>query len=352
MLLSTYFVLACSLLHAQDPGFSQYYATPHNVNPAFAGDDADMSFGVNVRQYQNKFVADYNLAQISGFVPFNANFLYGKHSKMNHNSGVAASVYREATAGDGNLNSFGAVVSLAHGIQLERQHFLSMGIQAAYVRKTQGDNFEWGSQYSEDFGYDPNIIPDVGELYDLFTQFPTIGVGLEYFYRSKTTESYFKKNNFDAYCGIAAFNVNRPNQSFFNSTEARVPISFKVNGGLKYYATKSLALFPTVLWINQNMLNQINVGLYATIHPVKGKKVNNKTASLIMGVWYRVQDSFIASLGFSYSNFNFAVSYDFNATNFSVNNMGKGATEITLKYSIPYKVKDRKYLRGSVYPSF
>jgi len=352
--LHTIFFISLSFLSfSQDPGFSQYYATPMYVNPAFAGDKQDLNFTINSRQYTNTTIANYNLTQFSGIIPIDASFLYNKSSKANHNSGIGVSVYREATGEGGQLNSMAGFLTLAHSIQLEREHFLGVGLQAGYNIMEQGDNFQWGSQYSEDFGYDPTIIPSVSGLANLKSTYPSFSAGIEYFYNSGVVEDYFKKHDFDAYVGFAAFNVNQPNQSFFDESESRLPLSYKINGGVKYHATNMLAFFPTVLAVYQNGNVQVNTGFYVNMRTVDTKKSNKKHVNILAGAWYRVGDSYIATLGFTVMDVKFAVSYDFNATNLSINNQGKGATEVSLKFSIPSSGrKAGRYSRGLLYPSF
>lgn len=339
------------ILVAQDPGFSQYYAAPMYLNPAFVGDKQDLNFSINSRTFTNSEIANYNLIQVSAIVPFNTDFLYNTNTTMDHSSGTGISIYRESTGANGELNTIGAIGSIAHNIQLKRQHFLALGIQGGCIYKKQGNNFNWGSQYSENFGYDPTIIPSVEGLANLSSIFPTFNVGLEYFYNSNVVEDYFKKYDFDAYAGLAFYNVNRPNQSFFNDTYARVPINTKFNAGMKYHATKRFALFPTILWSNQNSNNQFNLGMYANIRSVQTIEAKKSIVNIIAGIWYRVGDSYITTLGFTWYDFKFAISYDFNASNLEYNNKGKGATEVSLKYSIDKKGGER-YSRGLMYPSF
>lgn len=334
---------------SQDPVFSQYYTTPMYVNPAFAGDKQNINFSINNRMYTNSQLAYYNLAQITGIVPFDADFLYSS-STLNHYSGVGVSVYQETTGAHSELTSFGALATLAHSVQLGQQHYLALGLQGGYIRKILGSEFNWGSQYSLDFGYDPTIIPSV-DFADDFTHYPTFSAGLQYFFTSHDMEDQFKQFNFDAYGGVAFFNVNQPNQSFFEETETRLPIATKINAGIKYNASNRLSLLPTMLWVRQNKNNQINTGVYANIITGDLKNISKKNVIIIVGTWYRFGDSFISTVGCAYYDFKLALSYDFNTTNFKYNNRGKGAAEIYLKYTLPSKDGD-KYSRGLLYPSF
>mgnify|MGYP000866841817 CR=1 FL=1 len=346
-------LFACFLnSYAQDPGFSQYYAAPMYLNPAYAGDKQDLNISINSRTFTNSQIANYNLIQISSIIPIETPFLYKTNTAPDHFSGGGISLYRESTGAEGELNTLGLLGTLAHSIQVDRQHYVALGLQGGCIYKKQGDNFKWGSQYSENFGYDPSIIPSVDGLANLYTVFPTFNVGAMYFYNSGIVEDYFKKHDFDAYAGIAVYNVNRPNQSFFEQTDARLPMHYKVNAGLKYHATKQFALFPTFLYSSQNLNNQFNFGMYANIRTVKTIEAKKSVVNIIAGLWYRVWDSYITTIGFTWYDFKFALSYDLNASNLEYNNRGKGATEVSLKYSIPSKNRGDRYSRGLMYPSF
>ena len=101
--------------------------------------------------------------------------------------------------------------------------------------------------------------------------------------------------------------------------------------------------------LNNN--NQLNFGAYASFRPKEIVYNQNNAYNAVLGVWYRAGESIILSIGSYFYNFKFAISYDFLATNkFAYNKRGKGAFEVSLKYSIP----DKKVLlqRGMSYPSF
>ncbi|MCK5705623.1 MAG: type IX secretion system membrane protein PorP/SprF, partial [Cyclobacteriaceae bacterium] len=51
-----------------------------------------------------------------------------------------------------------------------------------------------------------------------------------------------------------------------------------------------------------------------------------------VGAWYRVQDSFIASIEFLSNNLQFGFSYDWNVTSLRYNNRGAGSFEISMGY--------------------
>ncbi|MBK8808403.1 MAG: PorP/SprF family type IX secretion system membrane protein [Bacteroidales bacterium] len=345
-------VFGISRLVAQDPVFSQYYAAPSFLNPGMISDVQGLEVTINSRLNTNKEFSQYNLNHVTIAVPLNMAFLYGPGMRHDHRTGLALSAYREATGNEnGKLNTLGFILSFSHCIQLQREHYLSLGIQGGYVNKHISDDFMWGSQYVEDYGYDPDIIPSVSDLLNLNAHIGTISAGLVYYYNSSSMLDYFKKNNFDAFLGVSVYNLNTPNQSFFDNVTSELPLQTKVHGGIKYSTNKKFYIFPNMLWVHQNGNNQINIGAYTNIRTFKSSKEDGNNFNTILGVWYRFGDSFIASLGTHIGQFKFAVSYDFNTSNFKINNHGKGTCEISLKYSI-VNAKNKRLERGLIYPSF
>jgi type IX secretion system PorP/SprF family membrane protein len=222
-------------------------------------------------------------------------------------------------------------------------------LQGSFINRKQGDNFDWGSQYVEDVGFDKNIQPTLGKP-NLTKSFPTFNAGMVWFMNNTTMQSFLQKLKFDAFAGISISNVNRPNQSFYSGETSRLPMNWKIHGGLKFGVNPQLSVFPNILWVRQNLNNQLNLGAYASIKP---KTVDSKDNSYnaIMGVWYRAGESVIASLGSQFKDFKISLSYDFVASRkFRYKKRGKGALELSLKYTIPSAKAHLQ--RGYVYPSF
>ncbi len=331
---------------AQDPVFSQFYAATLFLNPAFAADKQNTNFTVNHKTYTNRELAAYNLSQFTALVPFRLSFL-SKNPNSDNSSGAGFSFYREATGHNGELVTLGFMGTISHCIQIAQSQHLSFGIQGLVLNRKQGDNFDWGSQYVEDLGFDKDIIPSLGNP-NLTKTFPSFGAGMVWFMNNSGMESYFQRLHFDAFAGISISNLNRPNQSFYDGKESRLPMNWKFHGGLKFNINQRFSVFPNILWVRQNLNNQVNMGAYASIKP---KDTENNDYNAIVGIWYRAGESIIGSIGSQFKNFKIALSYDFLANKkFSYNKRGKGAFELSLKYIIP---SEKEHLqRGYVYPSF
>jgi len=349
IIISCFIVCQCLLKsYAQDPVFSQFYAASLFLNPAFAADKQNTNFTANHRTYTNKAFDAYNLSQLTALVPFHLKFM-SRNPNSENSSGAGFSFYREATGSHGELVTMGFLGTIAHCVRLSKSHFLSFGLQGEFVDRKQGNNFDWGSQYVQDVGFDKNIISSLGNP-NLTKNFPTFNAGMVWFMNNTAMQSYLRKLSFDAFAGISVSNMNRPNQSFYSSVESRLPMDWKMHGGLKFSVNPQFSVFPNVLWVRQNNDNQLNIGAYSSLKP---KTVDTKDDSYnaILGLWYRAGESIIASVGSQFQDFKVSMSYDFAASRkFLYKNRGKGALELSLKYTIP--TTKAHLQRGYVYPSF
>ena len=342
-------VCQCFLkVHAQDPVFSQFYAATLFLNPAFAADKQNVNFTINHKTYTNSEFSAYNLSQLTALVPLHLKFM-SRDPNSENSSGVGFSFYREATGSKGELVTLGFMGTLAHCVRLSQANFLSFGLQGSFINRKQGDNFDWGSQYVEDIGFDKNIQPSLG-LPNLTKNFPSFNAGMVWFMNNTKMQSFLQKFNFDAFAGISISNLNRPNQSFYSGETSRLPMNWKFHGGLKFAINPQMSVFPNILWVRQNLDNQLNIGAYTSIKP-KTAELRDNSYNAIVGVWYRAGESIIVSLGSQFQDFKIALSYDFAATQkFTYKGRGKGALELSLKYTIP---STKAHLqRGYVYPSF
>src|SRR6478609_636567 len=106
---------------AQDPQFSQFYAAPLYLNPAFAGSTQQGRVGMN---YRNQWPAiDANFTTVSAYADF---YIEDK------NSGVGALLTRDYV-GIVGLQSISFAVQYAYQLQLTKELSFRPGIQIGVV---------------------------------------------------------------------------------------------------------------------------------------------------------------------------------------------------------------------------
>jgi len=247
---------------AQDPQFSQFYAAPLYLNPALTGATGQARAGIN---YRNQWPSiDANFTTMSAFFDY---FIEDKRSGV----GMILSRDVEGLAG---LRSLTLGLQYSYEMNFSKNVGFRPGAQVAlYNRDVNFNKLTFGDQFDPVTG---NIISSAtAESFN--TNFSKTFIDLS------LGGVFFTKS---AWLGIAAFHLNRPNQSIIDE-ESPLPTKISVHGGYKYYlrsgvkgtglyaqdAERSIA--PAFQYRHQGEFDQLDLGLYYTAEP------------LVLGLWYR-----------------------------------------------------------------
>jgi type IX secretion system PorP/SprF family membrane protein len=309
---------------AQDPQFSQFYAAPLYLNPAFTGSTNQTRVGLN---YRNQWPAiDANFTTMSA---------YADHFMEDINSGVGLIINRDVE-GLAGLQSVNVGVQYAYEIFLTKNLGFRPGAQVAiYNRSINFDKLTFGDQFN-----------NLGQLADAKSE--------EYQFLNTNTSKTFVDLSLGglfftklAYLGVSAFHLNRPNQSVVDGSSP-LPIKLSVHGGFKFYmkpgavgsgvyarkAERSIG--PAFQYRHQGQFDQMDVGLYYTAEP------------LVLGLWYRGvpfknvngfvnNESLVLLLGFTNIGAKEALSigYSFDYTISKLTAGSGGAHEFSISYTWP-----------------
>jgi type IX secretion system PorP/SprF family membrane protein len=300
---------------AQDPNFTQFYANPLYLNPAFAGTARCPRICLN---YRNQWPA------ISGtFVTMSAS--YDQHIRPL--SGGIGILITNDRAGAGTLNTLNASFMYAYQLNVSRGFALKFGAQATYSQR----NLDWSKLYFGD-EIDPRygFVHKTGEVAPAqlsrgFVDFSAgfLGYGERFYF------------------GAAVHHLTQPNQSIIGGTS---PLPMKITGhaGAVIPLTRSKfqtqsTISPNILYQRQQAFQQLNLGVYVTRGPIVG------------GLWYRNRDSFIVLVGFQQNIFRFGYSYDVTVS--KLTNATAGSHEFSLSLVFPCKKPARRF-RTIDCPSF
>jgi type IX secretion system PorP/SprF family membrane protein len=260
---------------AQDPQFSQFYANPLYLNPAFAGSARCPRAVMN---YRNQWPA------LTGtFVTYSAS--YDQHIQAI--SGGLGLLVTNDVAGKGTLNTTRISGIYSYQRPLSKTWSLKAGFEVTYFQKSLDWNkLTFGDQIDprRGFIYTTNDIPRGGQVSNI-----DFSSGLLIF-----SERY--------YFGAAAHHLTQPNESLILGV-SRLPRRFTFHGGAVFPVDgkrkdSEVSLSPNILYQMQGDFQQLNLGVY----------VNKKP--FVAGVWYRWQDALIVMLGVQTSSFKFGYSYD------------------------------------------
>jgi type IX secretion system PorP/SprF family membrane protein len=321
-LLSVVFLGFYSGTQAQDAHFSQFYANPLHLNPAFAGSERCPRVALG---YRNQWPA---LGPT--YVTYSAS--YDQHLNILQ-GGVGLHVLSDVQ-GDGTITSNMISGMYSYTLPVARNFAIAGGFQASFLMKSIKWDFIFPDMIHPLYGpiystqEDPNLVNDHRNYFDF-------SVGLIGF-----SESTF--------FGVAVHHLTEPSESFLRGSDAVLPRKFTVHFGTdipinnKNFRRGELSIAPQLLFHQQGQFQQFNWGIY----------VNRK--AIVAGFWLRQNfefqyDSFIMVVGFKQDNIRFAYSYDMTVSR--LRNSTYGAHEVSFAYVFGcHTPKDK--LRAISCPSF
>jgi len=300
---------------AQDPQFTQFYANPLYLNPAFAGVVRCPRFILN---YRNQWPA------IPGnYITYSAS--YDQHIDA-LNGGIGVLVTNDV-AGQGTLNTLNFSGIYSYHLEVNRNFSIKAGFQATYAQRT----LDWSKLTFSD-----QIDSRYGFIYSTKEVFGPNSVNYVDF--SAGMIGYSERFFF----GFAAHHLTQPDQSFLVPS-SRLPMKITAHAGASIPLSRKTRfndpakISPNILFQQQQDFRQVNIGMYFQKSP------------FVAGLWYRNKDAFIALVGIQQGLFKFGYSYD--VTISRLTNTTGGAHEISVSMQVDCKPKKKRFRTISC-PSF
>jgi type IX secretion system PorP/SprF family membrane protein len=319
---------------AQDPQFSQFYASPVYLNPALTGSTDRARVGVN---YRNQWPSlTHSFTTISAYADF-----FSK--AIESGVGIIVNQHTESFL-DYQSTEVGGVYS--YKMRVSDNLIMRTGIQLSYFNKDL--NFEklvFGNQIDIANG---QVIGPSGETFER-------GEAVGFLSASAGTLIY--SNSF--WIGTAVHHINEPNQSFVGG-DSRLARKYSVHAGYKLnlgdgqrlrtvaYQFQERSVTFAMNYKKQGGFNQLDAGMQFYFQP------------LVIGGWYRgipiqsvdeivKNESIIALLGLELNeNLSFGYSHDFTVSRLAGST--GGAHEFSLTFSFGKIVKRTR--RDTILPCF
>jgi type IX secretion system PorP/SprF family membrane protein len=301
----------------QDAGFSQFFANPLYLNPAFSGTTELPRTVVNYRNQWPQKGATYTSYALS----------YDQLSKKN-NSGFGIQMFHDKELNN-ILNTTSAIFSYSYHLKLNEQSFMTLGLQGGMVVKQfNADNLIFPSEIDQLSGAVSGTSPIVysGEK-KIYPDFAVGAVG---------------QHN-EIFWGASIHHLTQPNESILEGDQkGKLPIKITIHGGARSrklhhgLLSREFTFSPNIIFQQQGSFKQLNLGIYMI------------ERSFLFGGWYRNNidirpDAIIALIGFAREKFQFGYSFDFTLSKLS--NYSHGSHEISLTFFMGKKgessVKDK-----------
>lgn len=314
-----FFILIISSFvgYAQDPHFSQFFASPLTLNPALTGKfNGDYRIAGN---YRNQWPT-INNAFITSTASIDFHILRDK-IPVNDSWGVGFSFLNDNSANGAVKFNYASFSTAYHkGLDEEGNNQLSIGLQGTYS----------------------NMLINTGNLKfeDQLTTLGFTGTTSEIFNNSTLQSSYFDLNagvlfngstgsNNNYYAGVSMYHINKPSQKF-TGTEYSLNSRFTIHAGGYYLLNPNLAFHGSGLISMQGKSSETVIG--GAVELIPNPDASNYV-SFYAGTWLRLNDAFIPYVGLEFSSMRLGISYDVNTSSLKTASVSRGGLEISLIYS-------------------
>ena len=305
---------------AQDPNFSQFFASPLTMNPAMTGKfDGVYRIAGNYRNQWPSINNAYTTATISA----DFGIMKNRISDLDQ-FGIGFMGFTDR-AGNGVLTNNYAAISLAYhkGLDENGYHQLGAGFQGTYMNKSLNLNKVYFQDQLTPFGF-TGVTSESFSSQQVNLHYFDMNAGVFY---NGSTNGY---NNF--YLGASMYHINRPKESFQKgnfllSARTTLQAGGKIPVG-SYNAIHFAANHSMQAKANNTMVG----GAYAM-------NLNNDEANptnFYFGSWYRFGDAIIPYVGLEFGEWHFGASYDVNTSTLKPASNSRGGVEVSLIYIKKY----------------
>ncbi len=302
-------------LYAQDVHFSQFYANPLYLNPAFSGTRVCPRIIANFREQWPSVTGD--------FMSYSASF--DQHFEAIHGGLGVLFLGDQEAIGTVRTNAFSLIY--AYHANLTEKLSMRLALQGTFQQKT----LDWDKLTFGDM-----IDPKFGFVYETQEHLNYLSKGLLDF----SFGALFYAERF--YGGFTANHFTQPKEGFLVSGDqnaCRLPMKLTVHGGAVFNIKREskmhnsygdMSISPNLVFQYQSRLSggaaytTLNLGTYYNVYP------------LSVGAWYRMgfnnPDALILLFGIEYLNVKMGYSYDITISEFSETG---GAHEVSLQVQLP-----------------
>ncbi len=294
----------------QDIHWSQFNDNQLFQNPGQAGHfDGDYRFIANYRDQWRSVTIPYNTFSMSTDAKFKR---WGAGLLMFHDQ-----------AGDGTFRTIEVQGNLSRSIKLTKDssHVFRPGLNIGMNhRQINWNQLYFDSQYNG-YIFDQSLPTNENYQSDRKTNI-SIGTGFIYEWR--------QSDRFKIIAGAGAFNLNQPNQGFYNQQIER---DVRYNGFVKgtFKLNERWDIIPSFQYFQQGVYREFILGSSGKFYLPSSKGIYR---AFYAGAWYRTKDAGYLILGYDYKDFFVGVSYDVNFSKLVPASNNRGGLEIAVRYII------------------
>ena len=304
---------------AQDPHFSQFFASPLTLNPALTGkfDGVFRAAG----NYRDQWPA-ISKAFVTSTLSLDAPMLINRINP-NDTWGVGLMAMTDRTA-NGILNSNYISISTAYhkGLDEDGLNQLGFGFQGTYASKRlDGSQLKFENELDLNGNWTlPSNEPVDGRSVNV--NYFDFNAGVLY---NGSTDGY---NNF--YLGASMYHINRPRESYMGNGYYTLNPRLTIHSGGYFKVGETTTLHLTALFSQQAGANETVIGGAVAFN--LNNDAEETPTNFYAGSWLRFNDAIIPYVGLEWNDFRLGATYDVNYSSLKVGSQSRGGIEISLIY--------------------
>lgn len=313
--ITVFCLVLCSAVKAQDPHFSQFFASPLTLNPAFTGKfDGTWRLAANHRDQWPSIPKAYVTTSASLDFPI-------MKSRIPESDifGIGLSGVSDASANSQLKLNYGSV-SLSYHKALDEDGYntIGAGFQGTYSSMTLDITklkFEDMLTQNGFTGTTADVLTN-GNNQSYFD----VNAGLLY---SGSTNG---ENNY--YIGASMYHINRPKVSFKDKNwymSGRVT----VHAGGTFFLSDIVSLSTSVIHQIQNKASETTLGGALGLN---ANSDNANPTNVYLGSWMRINDAIIPYIGLEFAGLRIGATYDVNISSLKAATANRGGSEISIIY--------------------
>lgn len=306
------------MLSAQDIHYSNFGFSPLNINPALTGIFAgDYRINGSYRSQWRGVPVSYST--FSGAFDMR---LGSREKSLLERRWSVGMVFNHDKAGYSQLKNNNIGLAASYIAPLSEQDFLSAGGYLGFhQRRFSTGDLTWDDQYYNK-KFDPNFASADIENFEMNNTYGNVATGLNYHHQKPG-----KRGAFDL--GLGLFNINRPNVSFQNEPNCKLPVRYSVYTGANLQVHKNFDILLEAMgqWQgpHRELIGTVGGRLYI---------VDKTTEQIAVQAAFsmRGKDAFSPQVGLIYNNWKVAVNFDANYSPFKKATNRLGGPEISVIY--------------------
>jgi type IX secretion system PorP/SprF family membrane protein len=322
-LIAILFIFSSINAAAQDPHFSQFFASPLTLNPAFAGKfDGAWRLAANHRDQWPSIPKAYVTTSASIDLP-----IFTSRVPEGDVMGFGISALTDASANGILKQTYGAL-SLSYHKALDEDGFNTIG--AGFQGSFASMNLDRTKLLFED---QLTANGFTGATSDIFTtanvqNYFDVNAGILFSGSSNGSNNY--------YIGASVYHINAPKVSY-KDKNWQLSNRVTVHGGGYFPVSDRVTINGSFIHQVQNKANETVFGAAAGLNAT-GDTDNPTT--VYVGSWMRLNDAVIPYIGLEFNGIRIGASYDVNVSSLKAATASRGGSEFSLIYIQKYKDKE------------